>query len=253
MNSLTNNSMNHSTCCEKCLTEAWSNHWCANALCPCHQSAENSAENIGYATASGAPGHSKAPEKGCLNCAMNTQMGGTAKCSLHSEAPTDTAEKKCTCPPPKPFDWKHLEGCPATDTSEKEPGHGYCLTCGLETQPIMKCKCPFRSDSSDWRERFDSKFGDNPLLQMSANRDIYGVGEVVKAFIEKELERARQELLTELKQADNWKEYIKAEIEAERARVRTVIKRLIDNADHISIKGMGYRQALKDLLDALKD
>lgn len=26
-------------CCEKCLTEAWPNHWCANALCSCYSKA----------------------------------------------------------------------------------------------------------------------------------------------------------------------------------------------------------------------
>jgi len=27
---------------------------------------------------------------------------------------------------------------------EQKPGHGYCLDCGKEVQPIMECKCKFR-------------------------------------------------------------------------------------------------------------
>ena len=48
----------------------------------------------------------------------------------------------------------------------KDTKHGHCLKCGLLTQPVIECKCPFRSD--DWREKLKKEwikdFGNPPLM-----------------------------------------------------------------------------------------
>lgn len=69
--------------------------------------------------------------------------------------------------------------------------------------------------------------------------------EDIKSFIASLLQKERE------KDQKILDEYIDAQYEAGKSEalslVRTILKKLQDNADYISIKGMGYREAVKEI------
>lgn len=105
------------------------------------------------------------------------------------------------------------------------------------------------TDTSDWRERFDQYF----LLPEAEVRmtDVRVPASVLKTFIEKELERAREELgVTAEQEKAHYDMAFEAGRAAERASLRTVIEGMKKETAYMpQIRDT----ALTDLLDTLQD
>lgn len=194
----------------------------------------------------------------CLLRNMVKPQCGNSVCPCHK-----SAEKQCTCPPPKPYDWKHLEGCPTTDTFKDymrnrmdDPALiGEAATAGAKDQDEMLKRA---TDTSDWRERFDQQF-DDAFFVMPLTTQAQ-----LKAFIAKEIETARAAIEDErpiyYPSREAFVEAMEATKAAERARLREVIagQKITDvgytqSMSHRGHYERGYNTALTDLLETLKD
>jgi hypothetical protein len=245
---------------------------------------------MGYATANGAPDHSKAPEKQSRiepvamptwepDLLLTTDTAEKNNYPRCSECNTQIATTGCSL----------CEDCykqkrPTTDTSElsrfireasPEEKKRVWLEIAKESSADQRAGM---ADTSDWLFRFNGKFGNLTVAHMGA----YWLREFenIKVFISKELERAREEgkLSTSGRVASfqngfeagrGVKENITKMNDAayqqgvftERARVREVIEGLFrkgcpaghESHTHHKPEKYQYNIALQDLLDALKD